>query len=125
MFVKNNKFYTRSIEIKYLSLLFIFLLGITACQSNNTPQKSKLTPPPPDSDYFQEIGKEIGLDFVHSIGDKELSNIVESSGAGAAFLDYDQDGFIDLYVCSGTWVKGLTSGDKPAVVPENHLYHNL
>ena len=84
MFVKNNKFYTRSIEIKYLSLLFIFLLGITACQSNNTPQKSKLTPPPPDSDYFQEIGKEIGLDFVHSIGDKELSNIVESSGAGAA-----------------------------------------
>ena len=54
---------------------------------------------------YQEIGKEIGLDFVHSIGDKELTNIVESSGAGAAFLDYDQDGFIDLYVCNGTWVK--------------------
>jgi hypothetical protein len=124
MFIKNNKFYTRSIEIKYLSLLFIFLLAISACQSNNTSRKSKLTPPPPDSDYFQEIGKEIGLDFVHSIGDKELTNIVESSGAGAAFLDYDQDGFIDLYVCSGTWVKGLSSGDKPEIMPENHLYHN-
>ena len=124
MFVRNNKFYTKNIEIKYLSLLFIFLLAISACQSNKTPQKSKLTPPPPDNDYFQEIGKEIGLDFVHSIGDKELTNIVESSGAGAAFLDYDQDGFIDLYVCSGTWVKELSSGDKPEIMPENHLYHN-
>jgi len=121
MFVRNNKF---NIEIKYLSLLFIFLLAISACHSNKTPQKSKLTPPPPDNDYFQEIGKEIGLDFVHSIGDKELTNIVESSGAGAAFLDYDQDGFIDLYVCSGTWVKELSSGDKPEIMPENHLYHN-
>ena len=124
MFVRNNKFYTKNIEIKYLSLLFIFLLAISACHSNKTPQKSKLTPPPPDNDYFQEIGKEIGLDFVHSIGDKELTNIVESSGAGAAFLDYDQDGFIDLYVCSGTWVKELSSGDKPEIMPENHLYHN-
>jgi hypothetical protein len=124
MFVRNNKFYTKNIEIKYLSLLFIFLLAISACQSNKTPQKSKLTPPPPDNDYFQEIGKEIGLDFIHSIGDKELTNIVESSGAGAAFLDYDQDGFIDLYVCSGTWVKELSSGDKPEIMPENHLYHN-
>ncbi|HZY24890.1 MAG TPA: CRTAC1 family protein, partial [Bacteroidales bacterium] len=30
----------------------------------------------------------------------------------------------DLYVCSGTWVKGLSSGDKPEIMPENHLYHN-
>jgi hypothetical protein len=124
MFVKSNMFCIKAIEIKFLSLLFIFLLALSACQSNKNSKKSKLTPPPPDNDYFQEIGKEIGLDFVHSIGDKELTNIVESSGAGAAFLDYDQDGFIDLYVCSGTWVKGLSSGDKPEIMPENHLYHN-
>ena len=64
------------------------------------------------------------MDFVHSIGDNELTNIVESSGAGAAFLDYDQDGYIDLYVCSGTWLKGLSSGEKPDIMPENHLYRN-
>ena len=119
-------FCTKPIRPKYISLLFIALLAISACQNNNNSQKVKLSPPPPNDDYFQEIGKEIGLDFVHSIGDtdKELTNIVESSGAGAAFLDYDQDGFIDLYVCSGTWVKGLSSGDKPEIMPENHLYHN-
>jgi enediyne biosynthesis protein E4 len=124
MCVKNIKLYFKTIEIKYLSFLFFFLLAISACKSNNNQQKSKLTPPPANNDYFQEIGKEIGLDFVHSIGDKELTNIVESSGAGAAFLDYDQDGYIDLYVCNGTWVKGLSSGDKPEIMPENHLYHN-
>jgi hypothetical protein len=124
MFIK-KKFCSNSIESGYVAFLFIFLLALSACQTKNNSKKSKLSPPPPDNDYFQEIGKEIGLDFVHSIGDNELSNIVESSGAGAAFLDYDQDGYIDLYVCSGTWIKGLSSGDKPAVMPENHLYHNL
>ena len=106
--------------------LFLFLMTISACQSNiKSISGSGAAVPAANDDYFQEIGKEIGIDFVHSIGDKELNNIVESSGAGAAFLDYDQDGYIDLYVCNGTWLKGVSSGDKPAVMPENHLYHNL
>ena len=125
MFVKEN--YSRiSNQLRFISFLFILLLTISACQSNKSSQKQSVARvPAPDDDYFQEIGKEIGIDFVHSIGDKELTNIVESSGAGAAFLDYDQDGFIDLYVCSGTWLKGFSSGEKPDELPHNHLYHNL
>jgi hypothetical protein len=124
MFV-NKKFCSNSNESGCLAFLFIFLLTISACQSNNKSlSKSVATLPAANDDYFQEIGKEIGLDFVHSIGDNELTNIVESSGAGAAFLDYDQDGYIDLYVCNGTWAKGLSSGDEPDKKPENHLYHN-
>ena len=110
-------------ELTPLILSFVFLLSISSCQSGKP--KVILTAPPADNDFFQEIGKEIGIDFVHTIGDKELSNIVESSGAGAAFLDYDQDGYIDLYVCNGTWLKGVSSGEKPKITPENHLYHNL
>jgi len=122
-----NKFCSNSNESRRFAFLFIFLLTIAACQSNknsSSQKQSSATVPAANDDYFQEIGKEIGLDFVHSIGDNELSNIVESSGAGAAFLDYDQDGFIDLYVCSGTWVKGLSSGEKPEELPHNHLYRN-
>ncbi len=116
-----------SFESSYLAFLFIFLLSVSSCQTDNKSSSGthKHTVPAPNGDYFQEIGKEIGIDFVHSIGEKELNNIVESSGAGAAFLDYDQDGFIDLYVCSGTWLKGVSRGEKPAVMPDNHLYHNL
>jgi hypothetical protein len=31
---------------------------------------------------------------------------------------------MDIYVCSGTWHKDLNTGEKPAVMPENHLYKN-
>jgi hypothetical protein len=126
MMLLRKKFFSNPYECGHIAFLFMVLLIITSCQSNNkSSSKSIAAPPAANDDYFQEIGKEIGIDFIHSIGDKELSNIVESSGAGAAFLDYDQDGYIDLYVCNGTWLKGVNSGDKPAVMPENHLYHNL
>jgi hypothetical protein len=106
-------------------LLLIFAAFISGCQSGDNQKKIVSEPPPSNDDYFQEIGKEIGLDFIQSIGDNDLTNIVESSCGGAAFLDYDQDGYIDIYVCNGTWVKGLNSGEKPEKAPENHLYRNL
>jgi enediyne biosynthesis protein E4 len=123
----NNKrnHYSNVIDIRCGVCLIILLLILHGCKpSPDSQNTAKTSVPPPNNDYFQEIGKEIGLDFVHSIGDNELSNIVESSGAGAAFLDYDQDGYIDLYVCSGTWLEGLSSGKKPDRLPHNHLYHN-
>jgi hypothetical protein len=126
MMLLRKKFFSNQDESGCIVFLFIVLLTIISCQSNNKSlSRSVAIPPAANDDYFQEIGKEIGIDFVHSMGDKELNNIVESSGAGAAFLDYDQDGYIDLYICNGTWLKGVSSGEKPAVIPENHLYHNL
>src|SRR5450759_1012563 len=114
---------------RYIVGLFVFFLILSGCQSDNkssskSQKQSVATLPPANDDVYQEIGQEIGLDFIHSIGDNDLSNIVESSGGGAAFLDYDQDGYIDLYVCSGTWIEGLSSGKKPDILPENHLYRN-
>jgi hypothetical protein len=121
-------YWCESLVLKNFVFLFSLFVILSGCQSNenkNSKSKNALKPPEATGDYFQEIGKEIGLDFVHTIGDKELSNIVESSGVGAAFLDYDQDGFIDLYVCNGTWVKGLNQGDEPDDLPTNRLYRNL
>jgi len=130
MLFLRKAFCINSYKLKHLVFIFILFITVYSCQSNNKPssgsnRNSVATVPAATEDYYQEIGKEIGLDFIHSIGDKELTNIVESSGAGAAFLDYDQDGNIDLYICSGTWIKGLSDGDKPDAMPENHLYHNL
>lgn len=127
MYIRKT-FCSNSNELICLEFLFIILLTIFSCQSNNSSSsKSKesiASIPPANDDFYQEIGQEIGLDFVHSIGGKELLNIVESSGGGAAFVDYDQDGFIDLYVTSGTWIEGFSKEKKPEILPGNHLYHN-
>ncbi|MGB8359268.1 MAG: CRTAC1 family protein [Bacteroidales bacterium] len=113
----------------FIPILLIEILFFTGCRqgSRNAPgadNKSDAVVPAPTDDYFQEIGQQIGLDFVHSIGDDDLTNIIQSNGGGAAFLDFDQDGFIDIYVCSGTWLEGFSKGEKPSEMPGNHLYRN-
>ncbi|TAL65498.1 MAG: CRTAC1 family protein [Bacteroidetes bacterium] len=128
MFIRKND-YSNTIEYRFYIFLFILLLIFSGCQSNkkNSSKEQRQTataPPAANDDYFQEIGQEIGLDFIHSIGDDDLHNIIESSGGGATFLDYDQDGFIDLYVTSGTWIEGFSKEKKPVRLVENHLYHN-
>jgi hypothetical protein len=129
MMFLSSTFLKNSYKSGYLIFLLIFSITFYSCRSDNksstgSQKNSVASVPVATDDYFQEIGKEIGLDFIHSIGDIELTNIVESSGSGATFLDYDQDGNIDLYICSGTWLKGLSEADKPDEMPENHLYHN-
>jgi len=103
---------------------------ISSCQSNNKPAGKSSEGSPSAAvlaatdDFFQEISQEIGLNFRHSLGADDLTNIIESNGGGAVFLDYDQDGFIDIYASSGTWLEGFSNGEKPAELPGNHLYRN-
>jgi len=110
----------------YFVFSFILALLLTGCNSNNKPSsKSLFKPPMANAEFFQEIGQNIGLDFIHSIGATDMGNIIESVGGGAAFLDYDQDGYMDIYTCSGTWVKGFSKSEKTKITAKNHLYHNL
>ncbi|MBN2349162.1 MAG: CRTAC1 family protein [Bacteroidales bacterium] len=109
----------------YFCLLSLIIL-LSACSTDkkSTDKQASLTLPAANDDYFQEITDYSGINFIHSIGDDHLSNIVESVGGGAAFLDYDQDGFIDLYVCNGAYIEGFSEGEKPEKPYENHLYRN-
>jgi len=114
----------------FVPILFLVIILLTGCHqgSRSTPgpaDKSDAAVAAPTDDYFQEIGQQIGLDFVHSIGDDDLTNIIQSDGGGAAFLDFDQDGYIDIYACSGTWLEGVSKSQKPSEMPGNHLYRNM
>lgn len=113
---------------RYYSIVFLILLLAWGCTSNQQADskslKKNLLPPASNGEYYQEIGKNIGLDFTHSLGAEEMTNIIESVGGGAAFLDFDKDGYIDIFVCSGTWIEGFSKSEKPGELPTNHLYRN-
>jgi hypothetical protein len=53
---------------------------------------------------FTDVTDQAGLSAKHSFGDDQLSNIVEGTGAGAAFFDYDGDGWMDVYLPNGAWL---------------------
>lgn len=57
---------------------------------------------------FTEVSAAAGIDFVHTIGDDTLTNIVEANGVGCAFLDYDSDGWLDIYLVSACWADNVS-----------------
>jgi len=65
----------------------------------------------PRGPVFTDITEQAGITFRHSIGDHKLDNIVEGTGAGACFFDYDNDGRQDIYFVTGVWTKGVNDND--------------
>ena len=45
---------------------------------------------------FEDITSQAGIDFVQQMGGGKLSNILVSDGAGGTFLDFGNDGFVDI-----------------------------
>jgi hypothetical protein len=41
-------------------------------------------------------------------------------GGGIALFDYDNDGWLDIFVVNGTTLEGFPESQKPT----NHLFHN-
>ncbi|HUX94904.1 MAG TPA: CRTAC1 family protein [Bacteroidales bacterium] len=124
--MKTKQSIYRYVDISSHSAIFFFLILIlSGCNSGSSGNNEKTyTAPAANDDYFQEIGLQIGVDFVHSIGTEHLNNIIESSGGGASFIDFDRDGFIDLFLCNGTWIEGFSHSEKPEHLPYSHLYRN-
>ncbi|MBN2561281.1 MAG: CRTAC1 family protein [Phycisphaerae bacterium] len=75
------------------------------------PVKSPAEPPV----RFTDVTRAAGIDFVETIGDDEMSNIVEATGVGCGFLDFDGDGWMDIYFVNGCWKQGLSD---PKIEPE-------
>jgi hypothetical protein len=66
-----------------------------------------------------DIAASAGLRAPVVYGDERgFKYIVESTGCGCAFIDYDNDGWMDLFVLSGTRIGGAPEGTT------NRLYKN-
>jgi enediyne biosynthesis protein E4 len=67
---------------------------------------------------FEDRAAELGLDFVHWNGMTGEYYFPEMTGQGCAFLDYDGDGDLDVYLVEGALLAGNTMDE--ALVPYGH-----
>ena len=77
-------------------------------------------PPPPPQ--FSDIAAKAGLSLRLISGDaKEKPYLVESIGGGLAVIDYNNDGWMDLYLVNGTTIPAARAGKIPH---RSALYRN-
>ena len=73
---------------------------------------------------FLDVTKQAGLDkFHHRSGTAEKTTILEAPGSGVALLDYDNDGWLDIYLLNGSTVpamKGKEAAPRAMLLHNNH-----
>ena len=78
-------------------------------------------PAPAGSIRFEDIAGKAGVSFVTRNSPTPNKNQVETMVAGAALLDYDGDGYLDIYLVNGAAIPSLQK-ESPAYW--NRLYRN-
>lgn len=101
-------------ELQLLCLSILVLCGCTADPPLPSPtaggQKLQV--------QFADVGELVGLDRPNVSGGPEQRYILETMSAGAAFLDYDGDGYLDVFLVEGTRLEGPPPGTH------HRLYRN-
>jgi enediyne biosynthesis protein E4 len=71
---------------------------------------------------FQDVAKAAGLtSWHHTAGTPEKRVILEAKGPGVCLLDYDNDGWLDIYLVNGSNYDALAGKAPP---PHAALFHN-
>jgi len=96
---------------------FCFATTFLAAPGSRQPLQS----PPSFPVTFTDIAAQAGLTRPVIYGGVETKKyIIETNGCGVAFYDYDNDGWMDLFVMSGRRLEDAPNGQEPT----NRLYRN-
>jgi len=124
-----------------MSLRFLFLFGavtMAAAQTAPTAPAASATQTAPAAQApsaapvpvirFEDASDKAGINFVHSFGSRQLGSLLEGTGAGCIWFDYNNSGRESLYVVNGRSLDDSMHPyplkEKPATPPHNHLYRN-
>ena len=87
-------------------------------QAKETPSPKPVSSEP--AVRFTDIRPAAGIDFVQDSTQTEEKYYLETMGTGVAWIDYDQDGLLDLYFVQS----GATEAYKPSHPLRSALFHN-
>ena len=93
--------------------IMIVALGLTALRLATAPNPSVIR--------FENITAKAGVNFITRNSPTPNKNQIETMVAGVALLDYDGDGWLDIYLVNGAAIPSLQK-ESPAYW--NRLYHN-
>ena len=100
------------------ALLAVLSMAAGLCAQE--PAKPVRPPAPPIAD-FVDIAEKAGLTMSEIFGGIDSKKyIIETTGTGVALFDYDNDGWLDVFVVNGTTLEAAKNGKGPT----NHLYRN-
>jgi hypothetical protein len=89
----------------------------------------KATPPKQESQVesndlgvsFLNVARESGLNAKTIFGGEHKNKyLLETTGCGVAFYDYDNDGWLDIFLVNGSRLEGFPAGGEPT----SHLFRN-
>ncbi len=114
----------------HIGLAVLLLIAITGggavlAAAQPSPNKSvgitpKAQPSTANSPLFVDVTHAAGIDFRMTCGSKEKLYILETQCGGAAALDYDNDGWMDILLVDGSTVADYRAGK----CHPPRLYHN-
>jgi len=71
---------------------------------------------------FEDASKSSGLSsWIHEMGTRQKKYILETDGSGVGLIDYDNDGWLDIYLVNGSTYEALAGKRTP---PHAALFHN-
>jgi len=100
----------------------IFLIALTGASISEQPNAQQPTKAhdAPSTGHFTDIRKQAGITFVQNSTESDQKYYLETMGTGVGWIDYDQDGLMDLYFVQS----GATNAYTPAHTLRSALYHN-
>jgi enediyne biosynthesis protein E4 len=70
---------------------------------------------------FLDVARESGLNAKTIFGGEHKNKyLLETTGCGVAFYDYDNDGWLDIFLVNGSRLEGFVAAEAPT----SHLFHN-
>jgi enediyne biosynthesis protein E4 len=87
----------------------------------SAPPKEEVAPTNDLGVSFLNVARESGLSAKTTYGGEHKNKyLLETTGCGVAFYDYDNDGWLDIFLVNGSRLEGFPAGSEPT----SHLFRN-